>query len=396
MQRVLALLFGMATIVAAADTLVLKGATIWVSPTEEPIRKGTLLIENGRIASAGAVRAPRGAQVVDCSGLTIFPGFWNSHVHFFQRKWENSAKLPPQELERQIEAMITRYGFTSVFDIGSAGDNTRSIRRRIESGEVRGPRIRTTGEVIVAPGAMPAPNVLRALGNMVSANHEVTNAEDAAAAARAILAAGAEGIKIHLQRPIAEQAIRAAVQEAHRTGKPVFVHPSTRADVLGCASAGVDVLAHTTPFSPWDDSVVLALLEKRIAITPTLVMWRFLMRHERVSVQERIVNEAVAQVRAWTRAGGTVLFGNDLGAVEYDPAEEYELMSRAGMSFQQILVSLTTAPAERFGDSRRFGRIASGFVADLAIVEGDPSSNIRALANVRYTVRDGHIVFRAR
>ena len=77
--------------------------------------------------------------------------------------------------------MTTRYGFTSVFDIGSAGDNTRSIRGRIESGEVRGPRIRTTGEVIVAPGAIPAPTVLRALGSMVSANHEVTNADEAAA-----------------------------------------------------------------------------------------------------------------------------------------------------------------------------------------------------------------------
>ncbi len=91
-----------------------------------------------------------------------------------------------------------------------------------------------------------------------------------------------------------------------------------------------------------------------------------------------------------------MLFGNDLGAVEYDPTEEYELMYRAGMSFQQILASLTTAPAERFGDSGRLGRIASGFVADLAIVEGDPSRNIRALANVRYTIRNGRIVFRAR
>jgi imidazolonepropionase-like amidohydrolase len=66
------------------------------------------------------------------------------------------------------------------------------------------------------------------------------------------------------------------------------------------------------------------------------------------------------------------------------------------MSFQQILASLTTAPAAQFGDSGRFGRIASGFAGDLAIVAGDPSRNIRALANVRYTIRDGRIVFRER
>ena len=194
--------------------------------------------------------------------------------------------------------MTTRYGFTSVFDIASSGENTRSIRDRIDRGELRGPRIRTTGEAILAPGSAPAPNVLRMLGNMVSANHEVTSASQAAEAARAILAAGGDGIKVHLQRPIPEDAIRAAVGEAHRAGKPVFVHPSTRADVLAAARSGVDVLAHTTPFSPWDDSVVPALLQNRVAITPTLTLWRNALRHDRVSVQEGAVKEALVQLRA--------------------------------------------------------------------------------------------------
>ena len=68
-----------------AQTLVLAGGTIWASPTEEPIRRGTVVIENGRIAAVGRgnVRVPRGAQVLNCSGLTILAGFWNSHIHFF-------------------------------------------------------------------------------------------------------------------------------------------------------------------------------------------------------------------------------------------------------------------------------------------------------------------------
>jgi cytosine/adenosine deaminase-related metal-dependent hydrolase len=114
MRQIPAIFFGTAIMALAGDALVLAGGAIWVSPTEQPIRKGTVLIENGRIASVGAVRARRGLQVLDCSGLTILAGFWNNHVHFFQRKWENPAKLPRQELERQIEAMSTRYGFTSV------------------------------------------------------------------------------------------------------------------------------------------------------------------------------------------------------------------------------------------------------------------------------------------
>ena len=90
-----------------------------------------------------------------------------------------------------------------------------------------------------------------------------------------------------------------------------------------------------------------------------------------------------------------MLFGNDLGAVEYDPTEEYTLMSDAGMSFRQILASLTSAPADRFGASTQLGRIAPGFIADLAILRGNPSQDIRAFATVQYSLRDGRIIYQA-
>lgn len=64
-----------------------------------------------------------------------------------------------------------------------------------------------------------------------------------------------------------------------------------------------------------------------------------------------------------------VLFGTDVGYMsEYDPTEDYVLMAEAGMTFRQILASLTTAPAERFGASKQLGRVASGLTADLTIL----------------------------
>jgi imidazolonepropionase-like amidohydrolase len=120
------------------------------------------------------------------------------------------------------------------------------------------------------------------------------------------------------------------------------------------------------------------------------------MRHDRISAQEQVANTEVGQVRAWVAAGGTVLFGNDLGAIDYDPTEEYALMTEAGMSFSQILASLTTAPAERFGEDKQLGRISSGLEADLVVLKEDPSKNIRALADVKYTLRSGKIIFRAK
>jgi imidazolonepropionase-like amidohydrolase len=119
------------------------------------------------------------------------------------------------------------------------------------------------------------------------------------------------------------------------------------------------------------------------------------MRHDRTSAQEQIANTEIGQLRAWVATGGTVLFGTDLGAVDYDPSEEYVLMAEAGMSLRQILASLTTAPAERFGESKQLGRIAAGLQADLAVLKDDPSKNIRALAAVQYTLRAGKIIYRA-
>jgi imidazolonepropionase-like amidohydrolase len=67
-------------------------------------------------------------------------------------------------------------------------------------------------------------------------------------------------------------------------------------------------------------------------------------------------------------------------------------MSRAGMSFRQILASLTTNPAERFGYSKHSGRVAKGMDADLAVLADDPAKDATAFSRVRYTIRRGQII----
>jgi imidazolonepropionase-like amidohydrolase len=237
---------------------------------------------------------------------------------------------------------------------------------------------------------------------MTVRNFDVSSEAQATSAMKSLDDDGADGIKIHLQPPpsphppFPASAFQAAVNAAHRAGKPVFVHPSSGADVLAAIRGGVDVIAHTTPLSgPWDATILAPMKEHRAALTPTLTVWKDLLRHDRISMQEQATRVAVGQLQAWVAAGGTVLFGTDLGAVGYDPAEEYKLMADAGMSFRQILASLTTAPAETFGASANRGRLTSGAAADLTIVRGDPSKDIRALASVQYALRDGNIIYRA-
>ncbi len=357
----------------------LVGATIHISPTEEPILDGVVLIQGEKIVSVGhraQMQFPKTAHVLDCFGLTITAGLWNNHVHFFERKWADVANIPAPELSRQLQDMLTKYGFTSVFDTGSVWENTRRLRDRIDSGEVPGPKIRSTGEGLVPPGALPSDQVLGMMGVMKLPAPEVADAPQAAAAAKKLLDAGVGAIKIFASAPrgapLPESVFQAAADEAHRAGKPVFVHPNNGADVLAAVRGGVDIIAHTTPHSgPWDETLLAAMKEKRVALTPTLTLWKYYTRHDRLSAQEKVTRTEIGQLRACIATGGEVLFGTDLGAVEYDPSEEYALMSQAGMTFRQILASLTTAPAERFGDANKLGRVAAGFQADLVSISLD-------------------------
>ena len=387
---------------AANRDLALVGGTLYASPTEEPLRYALILINDGRVRAVntkGQVQIPETAQVVDCSGFTITAGFWNSHVHFMERKWADAAGSSASELNQQFQDMLTRYGFTTAFDLSSPWENTRLLRDRIESGEVRGPRVYSTGLGLLPhnPG-LPPDTVINIMGWVKTAAPEVADSVQAQAVCRKLLDSGVDGIKLFVSGPskasLSENVIHAVVSEAHASGKPVFAHPNSGSDVLAAVRGGVDIVAHTTPHSgSWDETLLAEMKERRVALTPTLWIWKWYARHDRRSAQDKIVDTELGQLRAWLAIGGTVLFGSDLGAVDPDPTEEYLLMSQAGMNFRQILASLTTSPAERFGKSNESGRVAAGLKADLVVLKNDPAGNIQALTDVRYTLRDGNIVF---
>jgi imidazolonepropionase-like amidohydrolase len=135
-----------------------------------------------------------------------------------------------------------------------------------------------------------------------------------------------------------------------------------------------------------------------MALTPTLTLWHVEMKGDSPEKFEKGMNEtAVPQLRAYSEAGGQILFGTDVGYIQqFDTSEEFLWMSRAGMSFEQILASLTTSPAERFGYSNHSGRIAKGMDADLVVLRADPKQDATAFSSVRYTIRSGRIIYSAK
>jgi imidazolonepropionase-like amidohydrolase len=296
---------------------------------------------------------------------------------------------------------LSRYGFTSVFDTGSKWENTRRLRERVESTEIAGPRIHSTGEIIYAKGGAPEQRILDVVGTMRVALPEVSNAAEASAAARKLLDEGVDGIKLYatsLGQPpavLSEAEIAAAAQEAHSRGKLIFAHPQTREGLLNAVHGGADIIVHTIPNAGvLDDSMLIPMKKAGVSLVPTLKLWRHELRNDRTAQREQFVASGVAQLRTWVASGGVVLFGTDVGYMDdYDTSEEFTLMGDAGMSFRQILASLTTAPAERFGESARLGRIAPGFMADMVVLDGDPSKDVRAFAAVRYTIRDGRLIY---
>jgi len=362
-------------------------------------------MHEGRIVAVGPtakIKAPRGAQVIDCKGLVVTAGFWNSHVHILTPGLLHAEKLSSEQIAGQLEEMFTRWGFTTVFDIGSVLQNTTLIRHRIETGEVKGPRILTTGEPFWGKGGTPI-----YVKGFLEANHinipDVESPVQGGDRVRQEIHDGADGIKIFAGSVEANSILimpldlaKAIVAEAHREGKPVFAHPANQRGIELALQSGVDILAHTTPDGgSWSPALVERLKLAHMALIPTLTLWHVETRNLPPAEFEKGMNEVVLpQLRTYSEAGGQILFGTDVGYIEQsDTSEEFTWMSRAGMTFQQILASLTTSPAERFAFTSRSGRIAKEMDADLVVLTADPALDTSAFSKVRYTIRAGKVIY---
>ena len=397
-----------ATTPAQSTPLALTHARIYPAPDAPPIDNGTVLIREGRIAAvdvAARITIPSDAKVIDCTGLVVVAGFQNSHVHFIGSKWEGAARQPRAKLASAFAEMLTRYGFTTAVDTASAVANTTALRTRVETGEVRGPRILTAGAPLYPKDGIPfyLNGVLPP--SMLALLDQPETADDAVAVVQRDISAGADIIKLFTGSlksprqvtPMSSTVAGAAVTEAHRQGRLVFAHPSNLEGLRVAAEAGVDVLAHTTSDGrPWSAEVVAELVRRKMALIPTLKLWRYEMaRAGAAKAADPMVSAAGQQTSEFVKAGGQVLFGTDVGYMtDYDPSEEYVLMSEAaGLTPMQILASLTTAPAQRFNEASRRGRVAVGMDADLVVLGADPALDVRNFTQVRRTIRGGRIVF---
>jgi imidazolonepropionase-like amidohydrolase len=381
-----------------SDVLALVGGKIYGGPDDKPVVNGTVLVRAGVILAVGAerdVKVPAGAQIVDCRGRVITAGFQNSHVHFTEPKWADAGRLAAANLSQQLKDMLTRYGVTTAVDTGSWLENTVALRKRIESGEVAGPRILTAGTPLYPVNGIPYYLRGPVPDELIARLPQPPTPGDAIALVKDHIAAGADIIKLFtgswVKRspdgvvPMRLDIVKAAAGEAHRRGRLVFTHPSNLEGLKVALDGGVDVLGHAIEDTRgWDDTFIPRMIAARMSLIPTLHLFS----------GDDNFKDILREVGDFSRAGGQILFGTDAGyQTEYDPAQELMLMGRAGLGFSQILASLTTAPAARLGESKMRGRIAQGYAGDLVVLEADPGVDVRNFARVGMTVRAGRVIY---
>ncbi|MGF6850842.1 imidazolonepropionase-like amidohydrolase [Chitinophaga sp. W3I9] len=384
--------------VYAQEDLALVGATIYTSPKTAPIISGVVIIKNGKIAAAGKqVKVPAHMKVLDCKGLVMMAGFWNSHVHFIEPGWDHADKQPAAQLNNRMDSMINSRGFTHVFDLAALNyPNLLALRARITSGEVNGPAILTVGVPFVPPHGSPfyiQPLTLP----------EINTPEEAVAYVTKQIQAGADGIKVwsaspdgHGIVPMPIDIIKAATSTAHKFHKPVFAHPTADTGMNIALAGGVDILAHVAPdgYRSWTKKEIDQLLLDKVALIPTLKLYKWELERKNLPVSNPLMTTALQQLGAYAGAGGEILFGTDVGYItDYDTSDEFRLMSDAGLSFDEILAALTTAPAKRFGMAQHSGRIAKGMDADIVLLKADPHTDSRHFSEVAYTIRNGKVIY---
>jgi len=400
---------------AVATPLAIVHAEIYPSPTASRIHDGVVLIQDGKIVKVGhrsAVIVPKDARVIDAHGAVLTAGFWNSHVHIMPTELMSAKTAKPATLEGGIQAMLTRWGFTTVFDLGSSTENTLALRGRIASGDIDGPMILTCGDPFFPEGGTPI-YVRQYLADHGWANEEVSTPQEAADRAVRQLNRGTDAVKIFAGAivggdigvlPMRLDIAKAVVAEAHKRGKPAFAHPSNYAGINVAIDSGVDILAHTTatedgshdPYG-WTPALIARLRAHHMALTPTMTLfeWESKKIHQQPEILADTIKLITSELKDFSAAGGEILFGTDVGYTDaYDTTEEYRLMSGA-LDWRQILASLTTMPASRFGYAAHKGRIAAGMDADLVLLDGDPANDPTAFARVRDTVRGGRVIWGA-
>jgi imidazolonepropionase-like amidohydrolase len=383
MKLIVTLLF---SAVCLAQTVVIQTGTI-LDGKGGTLSNRQIVVEGSRIRSlaSGTAKAD-----YDLRGLTIMPGWIDTHIHLNWHMDENKKSVAnggkPEDAALFTEAdawMTLQGGFTTVQSVGAAIDSL--VRDRIDGGFIPGPRVLTSYRQIQANAGDPA-----ALRDLV----------------RKTKADGADLIKLFATtglgagggQTMTDEQLQAACGEAKSIGLRTLVHAIGNAGALAAVKAGCTAIEHGTFL---EDSTLDLMRERGTYFDPNLLVLHnyldnrasFTFTPEALQTLEKGLPPTVDVLRRARAKNMKIVFGTDAVAGSHGRnAEEFVYrVSDAGEKPMDAIVSATSMAAESLGMADRIGTIAPGFEADLVAVEGDPLKDITAVRHVVFVMRAGKV-----
>jgi imidazolonepropionase-like amidohydrolase len=370
------------TAAAGAQDLVITNARILDADTD--IARGSIVIDDGRIVSVAAGAAAAGGRpTLDAAGRTVLPGYIDAHRHIIGGDTD-------QWFREQSRARMQEFldaGFTTLMSGGGPIPGILELKRRIDSGELKGPRVITSGRA--DPASFKTP-------------------DEARAQVRSLAAAGVEIIKASVT-PAEKDMLAVIVDEARKHGLDVMVHAVTAPAMVAAVEAGAAKLVHTPHDSFLTNEqaklVADAGIENLSTVGFAVPLFGVFNQNNVPTFRDgspwpsgilgtgsNAAGEKPVNARTLWDNGVVYGFGTDTNYLPLDGLY-HELKVLNLMFSPRDIVKLmgpnTAAFVEMTDD---LGTIAPGKIADLTLVDGDPLKLIFNLMNVAVVVKSGEIV----
>ena len=378
---------------------------------ERMIDGHAVLVDAGRISRV----APEGefdgfaGEEVDCSEGTVMPGLIDCHVHLLFRgepdpmavlEKLDAAHAVVRALEHASDTL--RGGTTSVRDCGGREYQEFAVRNACNEGRFPGPTIRAAGKMICMTGGH---------GNRVG--RVADGPDEVVKAVREQIHAGCDLVKIMATGGVMTSGVNpedahysaeemaVGIAEAKRFHRPTASHAQGTEGILNATRGGVTSIEHGIFMN---EECCREMVERGTFLVPTLAALRHILDNAEAGIPDYVVEKArrcaaahEQSVRMFRDAGGRIALGTDAGTpfnLHGRNAEELRLMVGVGLTNLEALRAGTSNAADLMGLDDR-GRIVEGAVADLLLVDGDPSLDILAAADRgrhRQVVKSGVVV----
>jgi imidazolonepropionase-like amidohydrolase len=393
--------------------------------TSDNLRDNVVLLIEGeritRVAPAGEVTIPSGAEVVDLSHAWVLPGLIDCHTHLSYRADQydpiNEVKLTPFDFGFYAVVNANRTlqaGFTSVRDVSSPPFLAVDLRRTIEEGFIPGPRVVASGPAISITGGHGDMN-----GFAPAVSNEMYPAERDFAIAdspdemrhvvRAQIKYGVDVIKILAtggvlsqgDKPGAEQLtydeMKVAVEEAHRTGRKVAAHAHGTEGIKDAVRAGVDSIEHGSLIDAEGIEMMKAHGTYLVAdiYNDDYILGKaieFGLPKENVEKEKMVGRRQRENFSKAVAAGVKIAFGTDAGVYPHgDNAKQFHYMVKFGMTAAGAIRAATSTAAELIDRAHEVGTLEAGKYADLIAVSANPLERVEALEHVAFVMKGGKV-----